>query len=176
MAPQLSIDDQKQQEVASKREMEKGRLVRAKQDPPQRSVTIVILPQQCTTMSAISQKPNAENISRTLNNSCEHDPSMLPTSKQPSASRQVEELNADLASDPFAAYFNFMDDPHTPPKVLIITSPKASKATYDFCDEIVGMFPGTEYVWRKTGKGFEVGRIAGRAAGRGYKHLLRMRT
>ena len=29
---------------------------------------------------------------------------------------------------------------HMPPKVLIITSPKASKATYDFCDEIVGMF------------------------------------
>ena len=112
MAPQLSIDDQKQQEVTSKWKMEKGQLVWAKQDLPQRSVTIIILPQQCTAMSAISQKPIAENISQTLDNSCEHDPSMLPTSKQPSASRQVEELNTDLASDPFAAYFNFMDDPH----------------------------------------------------------------
>ena len=29
-----------------------------------------------------------------------------------------------------------------------------------------------EYVRRKKGKGFEVGRIAGWAAGRGYKHLV----
>jgi len=68
-----------------------------------------------------------------------------------------EELNADLVSDL-----------HTPPKVLITTSPKASKATYDLCGELVGVCPGAEYMWRKNGKGLEVGRIAGWAAGRGY--------
>jgi len=49
-----------------------------------------------------------------------------------------EELNADLASDPFATYF---DGPYTPRKVLVTTSPKASKATHDLCDELVGTFP-----------------------------------
>jgi len=53
-----------------------------------------------------------------------------------------EELNADLAFNPFAAYPKFTDDHHTPPKVLVATtSPKASKAMYDFCDELVGAFP-----------------------------------
>ena len=34
------------------------------------------------------------------------------------------------------------------------------------------MFPGTEYVQRKKGKGFKVGQIAEWAAVRGYKHLV----
>lgn len=33
------------------------------------------------------------------------------------------------------------------------------------------MFPGAEFIRRKKGKGFEVGRIAGWAADRGYKHM-----
>jgi ribosome production factor 1 len=64
-----------------------------------------------------------------------------------------------------------VDDPSLPPKILITTSPKASKRTYDFCDELVGIFPGGEFIRRKKGKGFEMGRIAGWAADRGYKHL-----
>jgi len=53
-----------------------------------------------------------------------------------------EELNTDLAFDPFAAYPKFTDDHHMPPKVLVATtSPKASKAMYDFCGELVGTFP-----------------------------------
>jgi len=56
--------------------------------------------------------------------------------------------------------------------VLITTSPKAARATYDFCDELSGIFPGAEFIARKKGKGFEVGRIAGWAAGRGYDNLL----
>lgn len=35
----------------------------------------------------------------------------------------------------------------------------------------MGVFPGGEFIRRKKGKGFEVGRIAGWAADRGYKHL-----
>ena len=182
--PSLIKNKIKRQDVANKQKKEKGkqklqkRLARAKQeanDPAAKKV--------CTNyhrLTAIThrnaghfiQKRITENVPQTLDNTREHDPSMLPTSKQPSASIRAEELNADLASDPFATYFNFTDDPHTPPKVLITTSPKASKATYDFCDELVGVFPGAEYVRRKKGKGFEVGRIAGWAAGRGYKHLV----
>ena len=88
-----------------------------------------------------------------------------------SGSSQQDELAADIASDPFASYFSSTDDPTIPPKVLITTSPKASKATYEFCDELVGVFPGAEFIRRKKGKGFELGRIAGWAADRGYKHL-----
>ena len=114
------------------------------------------------------------NVPRTLDNSREDDPAILPSSKCPdgASSVQLDELNGDIASDSFSRYFNFEDDPTVPPKVLITTSPKASKSTYDFCDELVGIFPGAEYIRRKKGKGFEIGRIAGWAAGRGYKHLL----
>ncbi len=68
-------------------------------------------------------------------------------------------------------YFTSTEDPTIPPKILITTSPKASKSTYEFCDELVGVFPGAEFIRRKKGKGFEMGRIAGWAADRGYKHL-----
>jgi ribosome production factor 1 len=88
------------------------------------------------------------------------------------SSAQHAEFSNDIASDPFADYFNFTLDPTIPPKVLITTSAKASKGTYEFCDELVGVFPGAEFIRRKKGKGFEMGRIAGWAAGRGYKHLL----
>ncbi|KAI6120740.1 anticodon-binding protein [Pisolithus croceorrhizus] len=163
--PSLIKNKVKRQEVANKQKKAKGqqklqeRLARAKQEAND---------------PVAKKKRLAENVPKTLDNTREHDPSMLPSSKQPNRSSavRIEELNADLASDPFAPYFNFADDPHIPPKVLITTSPKASRATYDFCDELVGVFPGAEYIRRKKGKGFEVGRIAGWAAGRGYKHML----
>lgn len=85
---------------------------------------------------------------------------------------EQNERAADIATDLFASYFNSIDDPTIPPKVLITTSPKASKATYEFCDELVGVFPGAEFRQRKKGKGFEMGRIAGWSADRGYKHLI----
>jgi ribosome production factor 1 len=110
----------------------------------------------------------------------EFDPSIMTA--DPSSSNQAEgstsaeatqnEQNADISTDPFASYFNSINDPTLPPKVLITTSFKASKPTYEFCDELVGVFPGAEFRRRKKGKGFEMGRIAGWAADRGYKHLL----
>ncbi|KAF5383779.1 hypothetical protein D9615_003566 [Tricholomella constricta] len=125
---------------------------------------------------AVKKKRLAENVPRTLDNMREFDPSILtadPNAAGPSSSQdQVDEAAADIASDPFASYFTSTDDPSIPPKVLITTSPKASKATYEFCDELVGVFPGAEFIRRKKGKGFEMGRIAGWAAGRDYKHLL----
>ncbi|GLB41858.1 putative brix [Lyophyllum shimeji] len=125
---------------------------------------------------AAKKKRLAENVPRTLDNMREFDPSFLtadPKQAGPSSSQeQLDETAADLASDPFASYFTSTDDPSIPSKILITTSPKASKATYEFCDELVGVFPGAEFIRRKKGKGFELGRIAGWAAGRNYKHLL----
>lgn len=114
------------------------------------------------------QKRLAENVPRTLDNTRDFDPSFLTA--DPSSVTQ-EETAADIASDPFASYFSSADDSSVPPKILITTSPQATKTTYDFCDELVGIFPGAEFIRRKKGKGFEVGRIAGWAAGRGYKHV-----
>ena len=126
--------------------------------------------------SCYLQKRLAENIPRTLDNTREFDPSFLtadPNAPGPSSSgdSQQDELAEEIASDPFAAYFSSADDPTIAPKILITTSPKASKPTYEFCDELVGIFPGAEFIRRKKGKGFELGRIAGWAADRGYKHL-----
>ncbi|KAG6902596.1 hypothetical protein C0995_014603 [Termitomyces sp. Mi166 len=118
----------------------------------------------------------AKNVPRTLDNMREFDPSILtadPNQAGPSSSQDaLDEAVEDIANDPFASYFTSTDDPSIPPKILITTSSKASKSTYEFCDELVGVFPGAEFIQRKKGKGFEMGRIAGWAAGRDYKHLL----
>ncbi|KAJ7068656.1 anticodon-binding protein [Mycena amicta] len=117
---------------------------------------------------AAKKKRQDENVPRTLDNMREFDPSFLTADPSTSAQEQIAE---DIAADPFASYFSGTDDPRAPPKILITTGPKASKGTYDFCDELVGVFPGAEFIQRKKGKGFEMGRIAGWAAGRGYKHM-----
>ncbi len=119
----------------------------------------------------MAQKRLAENVPRTLDNMREFDPSILTADPSSSTTAQ-EELDADLTSDPFASYFTSTDDPSPPPKILITPSPKATRTTFDFCDELVGVFPGAEFIRRKKGKGFEIGRIAAWAANRGYKHLL----
>ncbi|KIK61640.1 hypothetical protein GYMLUDRAFT_243331 [Collybiopsis luxurians FD-317 M1] len=125
------------------------------------------------------KKRLSENVPKTLDNMREFDPSFLTADPSSSASGTgdsedpaYDETAEDIASDPFASYFNSEEDPMVPPKVLITTSPKASKPTYEFCDELVGVFPGAEFIRRKKGKGFEIGRIAGWAAGRGYKHMI----
>jgi ribosome production factor 1 len=152
---------------------------------------VILLQRRCSVIptqlveclhSLFVQKRISENVPRTLDNTREFDPSFLTAdpscSKQPeegTSSEEVptiDEIAADIASDPFASFFASEDDPTIPPKVLVTTSPKASKPTYEFCDELVGVFPGAEFIRRKKGKGFEMGRIAGWAAGRGYKHMV----
>ncbi|KAF4569951.1 hypothetical protein EYR36_009757 [Pleurotus pulmonarius] len=118
------------------------------------------------------KKRLSENVPRTLDNTREFDPSILTADPTAAASTSTHEAtSADIAADPFADYFTPAADPTAPPKVLVTTSPKASKRTYAFADELVGIFPGAHFVRRKKGKGFELGRIAGWAADRGYKHL-----
>ncbi|KAH9943805.1 Brix-domain-containing protein [Amylocystis lapponica] len=131
----------------------------------------------------------AQNVPRTLDNTREFDPSILTADPSTSASVQADpsasassaphpdtqpedESAADIASDPFASYFSGNVDPTAPPKVLLTTSQKATRVTYEFCEELSGVFPGAEFIRRKKGKGFEMGRIAGWAAGRGYSHLV----
>ena len=83
----------------------------------------------------------------------------------------AQETSADIDSDPFASYFSDWD-PTTPPKLLITTSHRATKVTYNFCEELVDIFPGAKFIRRKKGRGFEMGRIAGWAADRGYQKML----
>lgn len=82
------------------------------------------------------------------------------------------ESSQDIAEDPFASYFHPNEDPMAPQKMLITTSPRSTKATYDFCEELVSVFPGAELIRRKKGKGFEIGRIAAWAANRGYNNMI----
>lgn len=131
------------------------------------------------------QKRLAANVPKTQDNMREYDPSMLtanPASTSQHAKDDAQgsestknpnaEANVDMDNDPFASYFTSEVDPSVPPKVLITTSSKASRATYDFCDELVGVIPGAEFVRRKKGKGFEMGTIAGWAAGRDYGAMI----
>ncbi|KAA1470334.1 Brix-domain-containing protein [Dentipellis sp. KUC8613] len=136
------------------------------------------------------KKRLAQNVPRTLDNMREFDPSILtaePASSPPqndlseppadaasasTSAQPSDEATADLASDAFASYFTPTEDPTIPPKVLITTSPKATRVTYEFCDELVGVFPGAEFHRRPKGRGFEIGRIAGWAAGRGFCNVI----
>jgi ribosome production factor 1 len=115
----------------------------------------------------------ARNVPRTLDNTREPDPSteihrlIDPCLSEP----PLGESAADADSDPISSLLMPTSDPCISPKLLVTTSPKATKATYDFCTELVGVFPGAEFVPRKQRKEFQIGRIAGWASGRGYKHL-----
>ncbi|KAI0761923.1 Brix-domain-containing protein [Irpex lacteus] len=149
---------------------------------------------------AAKKRRQLENVPKTLDNMREYDPSMLtanPSSAPEDAStsqaaasssksttnndtnasldpnnQPTDESAADISADPFASYFSGDVDPTIPPKVLVTTSQKATKVTYEFCEELVSVFPGAELIRRKKGKGYEMGRIAGWAAGREYTHLV----
>jgi len=70
------------------------------------------------------------------------------------------ETFVDIDSVTFASYFSDWD-PDSPQKALITTSPKVTKVTRNFFEELVGVFPGAEFVRRKKERGFEVDGIAG---------------
>ncbi|KIJ54673.1 hypothetical protein M422DRAFT_58125 [Sphaerobolus stellatus SS14] len=128
----------------------------------------------------------AKNIPNTLDNTREYDPSMLtnPTASSstqnndpsaPQTQQPDEEAFYDISTDPFASYFSppTAEDGSVPtPKVLITTCQKATKVSYEFCEELVAIFPGAEFRRRQKGHGFEIGRIAGWAAKRGYSSLI----
>ena len=150
-------------------------------DPKAKQVCAFSFPRVIISDIHPPKKRLAENVPRTLDNTREFDPSFLtadPSSAAAATAGQQQqqqpstEAAADIASDPFATYFSSSDDPTIPPKVLITTSPKATRATYEFCDELVGVFPGAEFHRRPKTRGFELGKIAGWAAGRGFSNLI----
>ncbi|GJE91083.1 Brix domain-containing protein [Phanerochaete sordida] len=180
--PSQIKNKEKREEIARKQKREKGQaklkrrlaLAKSESDNP-----------------AAKKRRQIENVPRTLDNTREYDPSILtaalpPEPEEPVAStsspppepqhkpdeQPADESAADIASDPFAGYFSGAADPTVPPKVLITTSPKATRTTYEFCEEISTIFPGAEVIRRPKGKNFEMGRIAGWAAGRNYSHLI----
>ncbi|KZT06164.1 Brix-domain-containing protein [Laetiporus sulphureus 93-53] len=177
----------KREEVARRHKKQK------RQDKLQRRLALA----KAEANDPVAKKRRREqNVPRTLDNTREFDPSILTADPSASTSAAIQpeastssvpaehgqahppeqqpqdESAADLANDPFAAYFSGAADPSVPPKVLITTSPKATRVTYDFCNELVNVFPGAEFIRRKKGKGFEMGRIAGWAANREYSHLM----
>ncbi|KAG8684475.1 hypothetical protein FRC08_013670 [Ceratobasidium sp. 394] len=136
---------------------------------------------------SLKQRRITENVPRTLDNTREFNPSIIPVAPmsvqnagdEPSNSGadQVDGENTiDIANDEFAGHFNAIAassvDPADAPKVLITTSQKATKTTFQFCEELVSVFPGAEFIRRKRGHGFEMGRIAGWAGNRGYGAMI----
>lgn len=172
MAPSTIKNKIKREELAHKFRKSKGQAKLAKRlaqakigkfHPNHCYCAIILLPE--VSDPAAKAKRLAENISRTLDNTREYDPSSHLTVDVSQA-----EVDADLANDPFADFFS-TEQPEGHKGILITTGPKACKATYEFCEELVGVFPGAEFIRRKRGKGFELGRIAGWAANRHYGAL-----
>lgn len=154
-------------------------------------------------MNVWEQKRLEENVPITIDNMREHDPTILTASTDMHPNHQAsssklkavakdeegatetdvvkretidsENMN-DIAHDPFAAYFHQPGDPMLPPKVLITTSPRFTTATREFCEELVGVFPGARYVQRsKRGSDHKcpsVGKLATWAGERGYGALI----
>ncbi|KAG8908614.1 hypothetical protein FRB99_004902 [Tulasnella sp. 403] len=151
----------------------------------------------------LKRKRLAENPRRTVDNMREYDPALVnlpsdihpasstykalhkapttstsdPSSSKSNAGESMDSEHAeDIANDPFAEYFDNERDPTVPPKVLITTSPFATKISFEFCEELAGIFPGAEYIKRRK-RGIRVkipalGTLAQWTAKRGYSSLI----
>lgn len=58
------------------------------------------------------------------------------------------------------------------PRILLTTSPSATRTTYTFLQELESVFPGSESYKRLKGRGFELGRIARWAAKRDFQAMV----
>lgn len=134
---------------------------------------------------ALRAKRRSENVPKTQDNTRDaYEPHRDEDDDDEDAMEDAEPeaSTSQLPAQPAAAANddedNDEDDDETPPrtpscKVLITTSPKVTKATYDFCDELVGVFPDSEFVRRlRKNRAFSIGNIAGWAARRGYTALV----
>ncbi|CAO3684528.1 unnamed protein product [Rhizopus microsporus] len=83
----------------------------------------------------LKKKRLEENVPKTLDNTREADETMLD---QPD-----DEVAQDEAMDELASYFSGKT-----PKILVTTSKKCSTNCYDFCAELVSMFPGSQFAKR----------------------------
>ncbi|CAE6502540.1 unnamed protein product [Rhizoctonia solani] len=108
---------------------------------------------------SLKKKRVSENVPRTLDNTREFNPTIIPVGaasiqskevtdeagaentevEQPTSGQMDAENTEDIANDVFAEHFdsnaaNF--DPTKGPKVLITTSQRATKASFQFCEEL----------------------------------------
>jgi len=90
-------------------------------------------------------------------------PSTLPT--------QPTELSSETQPEAEVVEEVQTPAPTGPPRILITTSPSATKDTYAFCEDLKNIFPGGEFFKRPKGRGFELGRISRWAAKRHYHAL-----
>ncbi|ORX61877.1 Brix-domain-containing protein [Hesseltinella vesiculosa] len=80
----------------------------------------------------LKEKRLRENVPRTLENTREHDDTMVDA--------EDEEVAEDIASDELASYFSGKT-----PKIVVTTSKKCTKVTYDFCAELISMMPNAQF-------------------------------
>ncbi|CAO3681234.1 unnamed protein product [Rhizopus stolonifer] len=83
----------------------------------------------------LKQKRLEENVPKTLDNTREADETIT---EQPD-----DEVAQDEAMDELSSYFNGKT-----PKILVTTSKKCSPNCYDFCAELVSMFPDSQFAKR----------------------------
>ncbi|KXN72260.1 Brix-domain-containing protein [Conidiobolus coronatus NRRL 28638] len=102
------------------------------------------------------EKRLAENITRTIENTREHDDTMVD---------HDPDVLEEEAIDDFSEYFN-----GAAPKLLITTSSNAHGKIYDFCNELIDIFPNSEFI--KRGKNFEVKQIVQFCINRNYTDLM----
>ncbi|CAE6482504.1 unnamed protein product [Rhizoctonia solani] len=131
-------------------------------------------------LPSLKKKRVSENVPRTLDNTREFNPTIIPVGaasiqskevtdeagaentevEQPTSGQMDAENTEDIANDVFAEHFDSK------------RRVSRSKASFQFCEELVSVFPGAEFIRRKRGHGFEMGRIAGWAANRGYSAMI----
>ncbi|CDZ98527.1 Ribosome biogenesis protein RPF1, contains IMP4 domain [Phaffia rhodozyma] len=145
---------------------------------------------------ARKKKRVSTNIPRTIDNTREFGHSYLtsdPTASTSTSALNIDDNNSNEDEDgkddneagPSASSFPPEEDleggigaipssrgPGRDPRVLLTTSPKATRETYTFAEELRGIFPGGEFFKRPVGKGFELGRISRWASQRDYDAVI----
>lgn len=121
-------------------------------------------------LSHLLQRRLAENVPKTQDNM--RDP--FQPHQEPELSGLPEASTSKLPHGADEDEDDEDEQPRTPScKVLVTTSPKVTRATYDFCEELVAVFPDSEFVRRlRKNRDFSIGNIAVWAARRGYTALM----
>ncbi|CAG8436722.1 6387_t:CDS:2 [Ambispora gerdemannii] len=100
----------------------------------------------------------AQNVPKTLENTREYDETIV--------SGEDQEVIEDETSDEFSQYFR----EGVVPKLLITTSKMAAKSVYEFAEELVDVFPNSQFV--KRGKQFTIKQIVEFCNNRGFTDIM----
>ncbi|RKP12124.1 anticodon-binding protein [Piptocephalis cylindrospora] len=105
----------------------------------------------------LRKQRQTENIPSTLENTREADETVI--------TEPDNEVAEDETTDEFASYYN-----GAAPKIVVTTSPHASRPTFEFAHELVTIFPNAEFVRR--GAKFDIAQIVEFCKNRGYTDLI----